>query len=704
MSTKTGTAPRSAKALAVETKVNDGMITSSPGRRSSSSAAISRAWVHEGVSRHGAPPTQRRQQVRGPAGERSVAGQHAGQRLGEEGGLAAGVVRPVERHHVVGGSHRGSIDVTRRGPVIGRTAGGEGQSAILGQVSALSTIVRAERCVGRLVDSRWTVAGRGRGGVPAAAARADPADPGGRGRVRPGRPGLGPAAGQPVRRLLRRPPAAADRAVQGVRRDRRAAVHPGRRARSPARALVVAAAAVARLVADEHAARWTAVAVAALSTNVADRRGGGEGRAARAAGADGQPLALAAWRCRDRSWRGRRWRRAAGRAGPRASSRTWSAAWSSPPSCSSARALGRAADPGRARPARRRGRGRRRRPGAGHGRLGARGRRTAAHALVRRLRLPLRRRAACCPARPTPPRPCGPGCWSLVAVGAGMLLIIGGFVVHIRGEWARRRAAHRRGRRDAGRRPRRAGAGRQLLARLPLPAAPGHRAVRGAAGPAREPARRGDAGGDQRRGRLDACCCLVGWVGYNASGLQEFDEHDTGVALARGGRARRHPRRLRRPRRPPARQRAALAVRASVEPADAHPRPGPRRARGAGRADRTPPTWIVEWVAVRRPGTRTAARAARLVEERYVAHGTGCGGPADLAAARRRPDVPDAGLPRRGLTVRAPVADPSTRHRHAPSSGSVREAGRSVPVAVAVAVAGRRAPRPRASRRSASRS
>ena len=56
MSTKTGTAPRSANALAVETKVNDGMITSSPGPTSASSAAISSAAVHECVSRAAAAP------------------------------------------------------------------------------------------------------------------------------------------------------------------------------------------------------------------------------------------------------------------------------------------------------------------------------------------------------------------------------------------------------------------------------------------------------------------------------------------------------------------------------------------------------------------------------------------------------------------------------------------------------------------------
>ena len=43
MSTNTGTAPRSTKALAVETKVYDGMMTSSPGPTSARMAAISRA-------------------------------------------------------------------------------------------------------------------------------------------------------------------------------------------------------------------------------------------------------------------------------------------------------------------------------------------------------------------------------------------------------------------------------------------------------------------------------------------------------------------------------------------------------------------------------------------------------------------------------------------------------------------------------------
>ncbi len=50
MSMKTGRAPRNTNAAAVETKVNDGTITSSPGWISSSSAAISSECVQEVVS------------------------------------------------------------------------------------------------------------------------------------------------------------------------------------------------------------------------------------------------------------------------------------------------------------------------------------------------------------------------------------------------------------------------------------------------------------------------------------------------------------------------------------------------------------------------------------------------------------------------------------------------------------------------------
>src|SRR5258708_6272278 len=58
ISTKTGVAPRNTTAFAVDTKVNDGMMTSSPGARLHRSAAISSADVQDWVN--SASPTPRR--------------------------------------------------------------------------------------------------------------------------------------------------------------------------------------------------------------------------------------------------------------------------------------------------------------------------------------------------------------------------------------------------------------------------------------------------------------------------------------------------------------------------------------------------------------------------------------------------------------------------------------------------------------------
>ena len=74
-STNTGTPPRSTNALAVETKVNEGMITSSPGAMSARIAAISSAAVHECVSSAFSQPVERSSQawqrlVNGPSPER----------------------------------------------------------------------------------------------------------------------------------------------------------------------------------------------------------------------------------------------------------------------------------------------------------------------------------------------------------------------------------------------------------------------------------------------------------------------------------------------------------------------------------------------------------------------------------------------------------------------------------------------------------
>jgi len=58
MSTNTGTPPRSTNAFAVETKVYEGMMTSSPGSMPARIAAMSSAAVHECVSSALAAPVR----------------------------------------------------------------------------------------------------------------------------------------------------------------------------------------------------------------------------------------------------------------------------------------------------------------------------------------------------------------------------------------------------------------------------------------------------------------------------------------------------------------------------------------------------------------------------------------------------------------------------------------------------------------------
>ena len=80
MSAKTGRAPRSTNAFTVETNVNDGTITSSPGRKSSSSAAISSACVHDVVSSARRTPSVLSSSAWQRLGERVVASERAGAR------------------------------------------------------------------------------------------------------------------------------------------------------------------------------------------------------------------------------------------------------------------------------------------------------------------------------------------------------------------------------------------------------------------------------------------------------------------------------------------------------------------------------------------------------------------------------------------------------------------------------------------------
>jgi 4-amino-4-deoxy-L-arabinose transferase-like glycosyltransferase len=211
----------------------------------------------------------------------------------------------------------------------------------------------------------------------------------------------------------------------------------------------------------------------------------------------------------------------------------------------------------------------------------------------------------------------------LVALGAGMLLIIGGFVVHIRGEWAD----------DA---PLTAAVAAMLAIDLLglvsggsywrdylFPLLPGTALC--AALLARRACRRGRA----MRAVIVAATastalCLVGWAVYNASGLQEYDEHDTGVALHEVAE--------------PGDTLVVYGGRADLQLESGMPSPYaylwslPMRTLDPDLSELqalisgdAPPTWIVEWVDFRHWDGQSGARLEQLVEERYVRAGTACG-------------------------------------------------------------------------------
>jgi hypothetical protein len=113
-------------------------------------------------------------------------------------------------------------------------------------------------------------------------------------------------------------------------------------------------------------------------------------------------------------------------------------------------------------------------------------------------------------------------------------------------------------------------------------------------------------------------------VAYNAGGLQEYDEHDSGVALREvaepgdtlvvyGGRA-------------------DLQLDSGLSSPYAYLWSLPMRTLDPDLAELralvggdNPPTWIVEWVAFRHWDGRDGARLEQLVQERYVRAGTACG-------------------------------------------------------------------------------
>jgi 4-amino-4-deoxy-L-arabinose transferase-like glycosyltransferase len=138
---------------------------------------------------------------------------------------------------------------------------------------------------------------------------------------------------------------------------------------------------------------------------------------------------------------------------------------------------------------------------------------------------------------------------------------------------------------------------------------------------------------------LSAALAMAFWVFWNAAGLQEFDEVDTGEAVAAaasdgdtlvvfGGRA-------------------DLQLTSGL----ASPYPYlwslPMRTRDPGYAELRAllggpdaPTWLVEWVAFDAWSPDGVPALEELVQERYVAHGTACNGrPVYLLRGVQRPEV-----------------------------------------------------------------
>jgi 4-amino-4-deoxy-L-arabinose transferase-like glycosyltransferase len=213
------------------------------------------------------------------------------------------------------------------------------------------------------------------------------------------------------------------------------------------------------------------------------------------------------------------------------------------------------------------------------------------------------------------------------ALGAGMLLVIGGFVVHIKGEWED----------DA---PLTAAVAALLLVDVAglvlggsfwrdylFPLLPGTALC--AALLARRHTRRGIA----MRSVISAAMVstvllLVGWAGYQALGKQEFDEVDTGKALEAvaepgdslvvfGGRA-------------------DLQITSGMASPYEHLWSLPMRTMDPDLSDLEEvvdgpdaPTWIVEWVPFTKWSEQYGSELAVLVGERYEPHGSGCGSEPD---------------------------------------------------------------------------
>lgn len=209
------------------------------------------------------------------------------------------------------------------------------------------------------------------------------------------------------------------------------------------------------------------------------------------------------------------------------------------------------------------------------------------------------------------------------ALGAGMLLVIGGFVVHIRGEW----------RDDA---PLTAAVAAMLVVDVAglvlggsfwrdylFPLLPATALC--AALLARRRSKRGVAMRSViSAAALSTVLLLIGWAGYQALGLQEFDEVDTGRAMEAAAE--------------PGDTLVVFGGRADLQITSGMPSPYehlwslPMRTLDPHLSDLASvltgpdaPTWVVEWVPFETWNDTDGETLAGLVRERYVAHGGGCG-------------------------------------------------------------------------------
>lgn len=229
-----------------------------------------------------------------------------------------------------------------------------------------------------------------------------------------------------------------------------------------------------------------------------------------------------------------------------------------------------------------------------------------------------------------------------VGVGAGLVLVVGGFVVHAVGEWADdpvlTLAVAAMLAVDATALVLSGSYWRDYLFAL-LPSA----ALAAALLTRRRPSRRATA---MRWvvgfSALSAVVCVLGWVVLQVGGLQPHPEADTGRAVARAAE--------------PGDTLTVFGGRADLQLASGLPSPYthlwslPMRTMDPDlrdleallrSADR--PTWLVEWVPLETWTPEAGSRLREVLEEHYRRHGTGCSdAPVWLARGVERPEVASA--------------------------------------------------------------